>query len=103
VNATKIPAKEDDGKAGDSEGFAWTGNYNRRTVCAELYKDDLKTIIDKRTAGKPSAREGPDRLAAYQEALTILWNRLSPEKQKECSDTATKWNKAKSPPEMQRK
>jgi hypothetical protein len=111
VNEAKRPARDQDEQPEENTGGIKSGNYNRCTACAQLFKEQLNAIIEEQAADRDEEDNGADenrtdkkrRINNYQAALTTLWKSLSAKDKQKCKDAANEWNKAKSPADVQRK
>ena len=83
---------ENEADAGKS---MWGKKWNKRTVVGQLYKDRVQHEQE-RLIG-----EGLTPFAAYQPALTKVFEGLSEADRKSCAEQADKWNTGSWPRELQ--
>jgi hypothetical protein len=106
VNESKHVARDNDETPDVDAETPKNGNYNRRIVCGQWYKAEIKAIMKEQHKDSVDGDDGDPatkRITAYQSALSKVWNSLSDEDKQRCKDTAELWNKGKSPPDVQRK
>lgn len=83
--------------AGDSVGRSvWGKTWNYRTVAGHIHKADVQKEVDQLVKDG-----GYTPMAAYQPALTAVYNQLSAEEKEICVQQAKTWNSGSWPRELQ--
>jgi hypothetical protein len=94
---TRAGDDDDDDDDGDKPPASsiYGKTWNKRTVAAHLYREQVKAERAKLIA------QGKKDLAAYQPALTAVYSQLTAEQEADCVEKAKEWNEGTWPRELQ--